>query len=1047
MNSGYRSIPPRTVSRGYRRGNSGPRAVNVAATRIWHRSGDRLRGPCQRASSAFGPGLVERPGDPPVPRFGGPWSVDDRPGGRPERRSRPGNPDKRHISGWSQEGAEPQNDANLISEVTPACRSRGMEESSPVTAANAGVTKTASARTGWRPARNRAGVGVTALLVALVMLPVMAIFGLAGSVVLSRSSASTQAGAVYRGVGVLSKLVALQAGLRTQQAVEEFEVRFAEVGASTARGIAFIGVNVTAEIPGARAQAAQAIASLGRASPVDASALRPLYASIDAGRTSPAEAAVQLKTFGDETGRAITSRLNQLEGEAPGANLVADLESVRSAVALVDVATPQGIDLSSILLPSPRATPQSSAAVLARFGEESAQYAVAASRIRQLGVKGVVANLDAVNRDPQVRLFDQAAAAALAGQAVPLGPARQPGAGAKVAQAARGYLIRDKLLAGLVPSAAGAVSDEARRIAASERTAFLAWVAAAAAIALASIGVALRLAQSISRPLKDLASHAHAINEGELDADPPPRRKRGPRETRVAFAVFGDLVTNLRLLDAKANALAHCDFENPVLGDPLPGRLGRSLESSAALLSGSIVERDQLHTNLAHQATHDSLTGLGNRPAAVTAIQAAVRRTARTTAATAVLLIDLKEFKLVNESHGHEVGDEVLRQVGARLNTDLRGGDFVARLGGDEFVVVAEGVANVAEASDLARRLIDAIGDPIVIGEQLILIAAAVGVAMTFDATEGPLKLLAGADAAMQRARRHETSAVEIFGADLQNEMIVRADIETALAAALADPTGGGLRLHYQPVLDSASSGLVGVEALIRWDRAGHGRLAPDSFIPIAEATSLIVDLDCWVLNEATRQLAEWSVSADLAGIPVAVNISGRHLLSCKLPGHIRDVLDRTGIDPHLLSIEITETVLLNDLASAANELETVRSFGVGVAIDDYGTGYTSLSHLQRLPVDTIKIDRSFVSQLSAGDPLEARRGNSLVRMVTEVGHAMEAKIVAEGVENDHEMSALQTIGADHLQGYLFSFPLEPQALASWIAHRTRADERSERVT
>src|SRR6266851_1499924 len=197
------------------------------------------------------------------------------------------------------------------------------------------------------------GMGVTARLIALVMLPVMAIFGLAGSVVLSRRSASARAGAVDRGVAGLSELVALRAGVRTQQAVEEFEVRFAELGATTANATAFIGIDVATEIPGARAQAAKAMASLGRASPVDASALKSLYADIDAGRTSPAEAVGRLKVLGDATGRAVTISLGQLEGEAPGAVLVAGFESVRSAITLVDVATPQGLDLSSILFPAP----------------------------------------------------------------------------------------------------------------------------------------------------------------------------------------------------------------------------------------------------------------------------------------------------------------------------------------------------------------------------------------------------------------------------------------------------------------------------------------------------------------------------------------------------------------------------------------------------------------------------------------------------------------------------------------------------------------------
>jgi diguanylate cyclase (GGDEF)-like protein len=437
---------------------------------------------------------------------------------------------------------------------------------------------------------------------------------------------------------------------------------------------------------------------------------------------------------------------------------------------------------------------------------------------------------------------------------------------------------------------------------------------------------------------------------------------------------------------------------------------------------------------LAHQATHDSLTGIGNRPAAISAIEAALRRAARTGGTTAVLYVDLTEFKAVNDGHGHQVGDDVLCQVAARIVRGVRGGDFVARIGGDEFVVVAEGVAGVADATDLAQRIIESISQPIEVETQRISIGAAIGVALTLDGTEQPLTLLARSDAAMYRAKRHDSSSVEIFDADLQRQMVERADIESALAAALADPTGGGLLLHYQPVLEANSSALVGVEALIRWDRPGHGLLPPDGFIPIAEATALIIDLDCWVLGEATRQLVEWSAGGELAGVPVAVNISGRHLLSRTLPGHIRAALGRTGVDARLLGIEITETVLLTDLALAAAELEAVRALGVTVAIDDFGTGYTSLGHLQQLPIDTIKIDRSFVSQIGE------RRGSSLVRMVTDLGHAIDVNIVAEGVETSEEMTALQGIGADHVQGYLLSRALEPAALSTWARQRAASE-------
>ena len=869
---------------------------------------------------------------------------------------------------------------------------------------------------------------------ALVMLPVTVMCLLAGTVVLSHRSLSEEAIAVNRSVVALSNLVKLRDGLRSQESIATFDVRFAQLGVTRDLASTFLGFDIAAQVGPARIAAGQAIDALGSDSPVAASTLQVLYADIDNGVIDPSAAVQRLRSEIKAVATSLTNVVASLDVRSQPARLEAALESVRAAGEMVDVAAPQAVDLSAVWFPSPSDTPASTSAALARFSTESAAYASAAAQLRELDVGSVTALLGRIEADPSVQAFDAAVAATLLGS-----PFTQKGLeldaveAQTVTAAFRGFFARDSQLDDLVVTATAAVSNEALRIAVTEHDEFIFWSSGATSLALASIGIALFLARSISKPLRDLAGYAHKVNEGELDAALLPSRNHGPRETQMAFGVFTDLVSNLQLLDAKANALAHCDFDDPVLLEPLPGRLGQSLESSVALLSGSIVERDQLQTHLAHEATHDSLTGICNRPAAITAIEAAMHRASRSGMTVAVLFVDLNEFKAVNDSHGHEVGDEVLRQIAARMSEDLRSGDFLARLGGDEFVVVAEGVSDAADATDLARRIVETVSRPIEVAGQHLIVGAAVGVALTLDGPEEPLRLLARADAAMYRAKQHDGSAIEIFDAGLQQQMIERVDIEAALTAALADPDGAGLQLHYQPVLDAASSSLVGVEALIRWERAGQGMLYPDSFIPIAEATNLIIDLDCWVLTEATRQLVAWSTVPELAEVPVAVNISGRHLLSRHLPAHIGAVLDQSGIDPHRLSIEITETVLLSDLVGAAGELEAIRALGVKVAIDDFGTGYTSLTHLQQLPIDTIKIDRSFISQLNV------RRGSSLVRMVTDLGHAIDINIIAEGVETDEEMRALQAIGADHLQGYLLSRPLTPPAMSAWAHKRVGA--------
>lgn len=873
---------------------------------------------------------------------------------------------------------------------------------------------------------------MTARLVALVMVPVSATCILAGSVVLSHQSAAARAVEVDREVSDLTQLAALRDALHDQQSVQEFEVRVAQLGITPEVATKSLGVDVRARVVPARGQADEAISALGEASPISAAALESMYTEIDEGTVSPAAGETRLAGVIDVIGRAMTSRLDGLDAKAHDASLRSALESLRISSEFVDLATPQGIDLSLVMFPVPGATPQQEAATLARLGEESANYAAAVAQLRELGVARVVATLERVETDPQVQAFEGSLAEILLGDPLLLFDTPEGLATDDVATIVgtfRGYLALETLLQGLVPAAASAVRDEARDVVASERAGLVASAAGAAALAVISIGVALWLGRSISRPLSDLAAYAQAIRKGRLDAEPP-HDSRGIRETRVAFGAFADVVANLQMLDAKANALAHCDFDDPVLVEPLPGRLGRSLEDWVEVLSASIIERDQLQTNLAYEATHDSLTGIHNRPAAISAIQSALQRARRSAAMTALLYIDLTEFKAVNDSHGHEVGDEVLRQVAHRLSAGVRDGDFVARLGGDEFIVLAEGLADAADAVDLARRILHMINEPVEVAGARIVIGAAIGIALTLDGPEDPLRLLDRADAAMYRAKQHGGSGIEIFDADLQQQMTQREDIETALTAALADPAGGGLRLEYQPVLEARSQRLVGAEALIRWDRSGHGRLPPDTFIPIAEATALIIDVDCWVLSEAARQLIAWSADPDLAEIPVAVNISGRHLLSRQLPDHIRAILDETGIDPHRLTIEITETVLLADLATAADALDTVRALGVKVAIDDFGTGYTSLAHLQRLPIDTIKIDRSFVSQLGL------RRGASLVRMVTDLGHAIDINVLAEGVETSDEMSTLLAVGADQLQGFLLSRPLRPADFETWAHHR-----------
>ena len=405
-------------------------------------------------------------------------------------------------------------------------------------------------------------------------------------------------------------------------------------------------------------------------------------------------------------------------------------------------------------------------------------------------------------------------------------------------------------------------------------------------------------------------------------------------------------------------------------------------------------------------------------------LEQALARCGRSGQPLAVLFIDLDDFKRANDTHGHAVGDAILKQIAQRMTQTARRGDFLARLGGDEFLVIAEGIGDGAEASAIGARLIHAASQPIDVNDLRVSVSACVGITFALDAAaEEPSQLLARADLAVYRAKRAGHARVEVYDESMQQALIARAELEQALHATL-DRDGEDLSLQYQPVIDATSGKLSSVEALVRWNRTGK-TCQPDEFIPIAEQSDLIIRLDCWVLATALAQQQRWR-HAGLGEISIAVNISGRHLLSGQLTDHVSEALSASQVKPTQLILELTETVLLTDLPTVALEMQRLRSLGIRMSIDDFGTGYTSLAHLQHLTVDEIKIDRSFVQQLPDG------RDSSLVRMVTELAHHLGVSIVAEGVETDEQLTALHEIGCDSLQGFLIGRPLTVEQLTTW---------------
>jgi diguanylate cyclase (GGDEF)-like protein len=542
------------------------------------------------------------------------------------------------------------------------------------------------------------------------------------------------------------------------------------------------------------------------------------------------------------------------------------------------------------------------------------------------------------------------------------------------------------------------------------------------------VAFALWVSRSIRHPLRDLAGNADAITEGRLDVHEV--TARGPREIRVVIRAFNELVSNLRLLEAKSLALAGLDLAHPALSAPLPGRLGGAIDASVRALATSVSERDELGRQLAFDATHDTLTGLPNRAAATTALEGALPRARRAGTPVSVLFIDLDGFKRVNDTHGHQVGDQLLNTVAARMQEVAREGDTLARLGGDEFVIIAENT-DAAGAAALGERIIAAVDAPILLDGLQLNVGASVGVTAALDAHESAAEVLRQADLALYRAKDAGRGRVALFDAFLQSELDQRNDVEQALQATL-HRGGDELELHYQPVIDSASGRLTSTEALVRWNRPGHGQLAPAAFIPIAELSNLIVELDAWVLRTATVQGAVWQQAPHQPKLTLAVNISGRHLLSGQLVQHVFAALQSSGFPAANLVLEVTETVLITDLPSVSGHLDALRAAGIQIAIDDFGTGFTSLAALRALPVDIIKVDRSFVGQI---DHAATR---SLVNMVTQLGHELGVTIIAEGIETDAQRDTLHELGADQLQGFLISRPVTAEQISGQLANNSR---------
>jgi diguanylate cyclase (GGDEF)-like protein len=449
------------------------------------------------------------------------------------------------------------------------------------------------------------------------------------------------------------------------------------------------------------------------------------------------------------------------------------------------------------------------------------------------------------------------------------------------------------------------------------------------------------------------------------------------------------------------------------------------------VLNDTIAQTRAVRDRLAHQATHDLLTGLPNRALVLDRLEEGVARARRGEGLMAVLFIDLDRFKLVNDSLGHEAGDELLRAVASRICAVVRPGDTVGRLAGDEFVVICERVHDRDEPVVIAQHIAAAVAEPVETHEaggeaRLVEVGASIGITFAGPGSgSDPDGLLRDADMAMYRAKQRGRGRVEIFDETLRVAVQRRMQTQEDLRRAIAE---GELSLHYQPIVDAVTGKVHSVEALARWRHPARGMLPPAEFIPIAEETGLIVPLGAWVLAEACRQVTVWRAAhTAIAALNVSVNLSARQLADAELVPTVSSVLAGSGLPSEALWLEITESTVMADAESARRTLADLRRLGVHIAIDDFGTGYSSLAYLRRFPVEVLKIDRSFVRELGQNPEDEA-----IVGTVVSLARILGLGVVAEGVETAAQAAELRRLGCHTLQGYGLGRPLPAEE--AWAA-------------
>ena len=440
-----------------------------------------------------------------------------------------------------------------------------------------------------------------------------------------------------------------------------------------------------------------------------------------------------------------------------------------------------------------------------------------------------------------------------------------------------------------------------------------------------------------------------------------------------------------------------------------------------------VTDQKQAEKLLLHNAFHDALTGLPNRALFMDRLKHALAEVKKGEGYSfGVLFLDLDRFKVVNDSLGHQIGDQLLVATARRLESCLRPGDIVARLGGDEFAVIVDHVRHVTDAIQTAERIREHLSAPFNLSGHEVFISASIGIALNQTASEEPDEIIRNADTAMYRAKDQGRGCFELYDKGMHVRNAALSQLETGLRGALARDE---FRVHYQPIISLETWRISGFEALIRWDHPELGYISPLKFIPVAEDTGLIIPIGLWVLREACQQLRVWQAQFPSdPPLSMSVNLSGRQFSQPDLIDQISQILHETDLDASSLKIEITESAIIENIDAAALMLKRIKALGVRLSLDDFGTGYSSLSYLHRFPIDTLKIDRSFVSRINL--PKNAEIVKTILTLASNLG----MDVVAEGVETRDQIIQLTGLNCEYVQGYLLSKPIDGRAMRELIS-------------